>query len=96
MDGGEELVDAPRERLDEIAVDAGQEPVGHLHERHVAAQGRVHRAQLEADIAAPDDEELGGHLGELERTRRVHHARGPAPEARAARRAASPSRRWRA
>ena len=96
MDGGEELVDAPRERLDEIAVHAGQEPVGHLDERHVAAQGRVHRAQLEADVAAPDDEELGGDLGELERARRVHHARGPAPEARQHGGQRSPSRRWRA
>ena len=35
----------------------GRRPVGHLDERHLAAERRVHRAQLEADVAAADHQQ---------------------------------------
>src|SRR5439155_276788 len=70
----EELFAMARERLDEVAVHAGQEAVGHLDERHLAAERGVDLAELETDVASADDEEALGQIGELERPRRVHHA----------------------
>jgi monoamine oxidase len=65
---------AAREVLDEIAVRAGQETVGHLDERHLAAERRVDLPQLESDVAAADDQQTLRNVGHLERRRRVHDA----------------------
>ena len=70
----EELLRAPRQRLDEIAVDPWQQPIGHLHQGDATAQGGVHLAQFEADVAAADHEQTLGHVGEIERGRGIHHA----------------------
>ena len=60
--------------LHEIAVGAGQQPVEHLHHRHLAPERRVDLPELEADVAAADDEEAAGDVRDLEGRRGVHHA----------------------
>src|SRR5207244_514059 len=80
----EELLAAARERLNEVAVDAGQEAVGHLDERHLAAECGVDLAELETDVAPADDEEALGHVGGLERRGRAPHTRARLPTTRSA------------
>jgi len=74
MDLREELLAPAGQRLDERTVDARQEAVGHLDDRHLAPERRVDLPELEADVAAADDEEPLGHVGELERRCRVDDA----------------------
>ena len=50
-------LDAPPEHVDEVAVGARQQPVEHLDDGDLRAEGRVDRAQFEADVAAADDEQ---------------------------------------
>ena len=71
-----------REERDEIAIGAGQQPVGHFDDRDLRAERRVDRAQLETDVAAADDQQRLRNLRQVERAGRVHHAiavdrRGP-------------------
>src|SRR5262249_52261362 len=47
----------------------------HLDDRDLAAKRRVHAAQLETDVAAADDEQRLWNRGQIERSRRVPHAR---------------------
>src|SRR5204863_412989 len=53
----EELLAPAGERLDEVTVDTGQETIGHLDERHLAAERGVDLAELETDVPPTDDEE---------------------------------------
>ena len=59
QDLGELLVQAPLQHRDQVAVAAGQQAVGHLHHRDLAAEGGIDRAQLQADVAAADDQQGG-------------------------------------
>ena len=45
------------ENVDEVAVGAGQQPRRHLHDGDGAAERGVDGAELEADVAAADDEQ---------------------------------------
>ena len=67
--------DALGEDVDEVAVGAGQQPGRHLDDRDGAAERRVDRAQLEADVAAADDEERLRDVRQIERRGGIHHAR---------------------
>ena len=58
--------------LRDLAVHAGQDPVEELHHRHLGAEPRPHRAELEADRTCTHHEQLLRHALELERTRRRH------------------------
>src|SRR5262249_45354872 len=55
-----------------IAVYAWQETVGHLHDRHSAAQSRINATHLQTDVAAADDEQRGRHFFYLESACRIH------------------------
>ena len=59
----------------EIAIGAGQQAIGHLDHGHFRAERRVHRAELQTDIAAADDEQTIRHVRQLERRCRIEHLR---------------------
>jgi hypothetical protein len=45
------------ENVHEVAVGTGQQAAGHLDDRDLGAERRIHRSQLETDVAAADDEQ---------------------------------------
>ena len=69
------FADSLRQNVDEIAVGAGQQTRRHLDDGDLAAEGRVDAAELEADVAAADDEQRFRHVGQIERSRGVPDAR---------------------
>ncbi len=71
----ERLLDALGQRLHQVAVGAGQQPGRHLDDRHLGAERGVDRAELQADVAAADDQQRLGDLGQIERPGRVEHPR---------------------
>src|SRR5262249_24157279 len=74
VDGREELLAATGQRLHEIAVHAGEQPVHHFHDSDATTEGGIDLTQLEADVAAAHHEEAFGNLRDLQRPRRVHDA----------------------
>ena len=85
----EQLLEPLLQQVHEIAIGSGKQAAGHLDDRHLAAERRVHAAELEADVAAADDEERPRHLGQLEGGGGIHHARALERQRRNARRARS-------
>ena len=73
--GLEQALEAFVQRFDKIAVHAGQQASGHFDDGDGATQGGVDRAQLQADVAAADDEQRSRHALQLQRLRGGHHAR---------------------
>ena len=69
------LRDALGEDVHEIAIGARQQARRHLDDGDGAAERGVDGAELEADVAAADDEERLRDVGQIERGGRVHHAR---------------------
>src|SRR5262249_16703460 len=55
------------DRRGDILVLAGDEPVGHLDDRHLAPEAPVHLPELEPDVASPHDDQVGGQVVD------VHH-----------------------
>src|SRR5262249_51200521 len=78
------------ERLDQVAIDAGQQAVGEFDDGHLAAEGGVDVTEFEADVTAADDEQRRRQRLQFQRTGRVHdprrveHQRGGARWRRAA------------
>ncbi len=60
--------------VDKIAIGARQQARRHLDDGDLGAERRVDRPQLEADVAAADDEQRLGDVGKIEPAGRVHHA----------------------
>ena len=60
---------------DEVAVGAGHQAVEHFDDVETRAERRVDRSHLEADDAAADHEHPLRHRREVERPRRIEHAR---------------------
>ena len=71
-DVAELTLQAPLQRLNEVAVGARQQSVRHLDDGDLRAERGVHGAQLEADVAAAHDEQRLRHFLELECGFRVH------------------------
>ena len=80
------------ELLGDLVVDPGRDAVEELDHRHLRAQPPPHRAQLEADDARADHDQVLGHLGQARarrsttrsssrRRRRRAAASPPEPEA---------------
>ena len=69
------LGDALGEDVHEITVCAREQPGRHLHDGHGAAERGIDRSELQANVAAPDDEQGGRDVGQVQRGGRVHHAR---------------------
>src|SRR2546426_903363 len=69
------LRDALGEDVHEIAIGARQQPGRHLDDGHRAAERGVDGAELEADVAAADDEERCRGVRQIERGGGIHHAR---------------------
>ena len=72
--------------FDEIAIRAGQQSARHFDDRDLRAERGVDRAELEADVAAADDEQRLRDVGQIERGGRVHQARALDRQARHGRR----------
>jgi hypothetical protein len=75
MDRPEAPGEPPRERGDEVRVDAGEKALGQLDQRDFGAERRVDRAELEPDVAPSDDEEARRDERDRERLRRVPDSR---------------------
>ncbi len=60
-------------RSDQIAVGAGQQAVGHFDHRHFASQRGIDGAHFQPDVAAADDQQRLGHVGQFQRPGRIHH-----------------------
>ena len=69
------LPDALGQHVNQVAIGAGQEAARHFDDRDGAAERRVDRAELEADVAAADDQQRLRDVGQVERRGRIHHAR---------------------
>ncbi len=69
------LADALGEDVHEIAIGAGQQARRHFDDGDGAAERRVHRSELEPDVAAADDEQRLRDVGQIERAGGIHHAR---------------------
>ena len=82
----EELLAPPRERLDQVAVRARQQAVGHLGDGDHAPERGVDLTELETDIAAADHEQPLRNIRQLERRGGIHDAIGLEREAGHARR----------
>src|SRR5262249_42962596 len=74
VDGREELLAATGQRLHEIAVHAGEQPVHHFHDSDATTEGGIDLTHLEADVAAAHHEQVLGDLRHLECPRRIHDA----------------------
>ena len=61
------LLQQALELLGDLVVHAGQDAVEEFHDRHLGAEPPPYRAELEADHAGADDEQLSGDLRQLER-----------------------------
>ena len=62
----EECLDALLQHGYEIAIGAGQQSSRHFDNGHLAAERRVHGAELEADVAAANDEQRFRDVGDLQ------------------------------
>ena len=71
----ERLLDALREEPHQVAIGAGQQARRHFDDRHLGAERRVDRAELEADVAAADHQHRLRDLRQVERAGRIEHAR---------------------
>ena len=69
----------------EVAIGAGQQPRRHLDDGDFAAERGVDAAELEPDVAAADDEQRLGNVGQLESGRRIEHSRAVERQRRDAR-----------
>src|SRR6185503_20837233 len=58
----ESRLEPSRQVRDQISIRAGQQAVRHFDDGDLRAERRVDRAELEADIAAADNEEGPGNL----------------------------------
>jgi hypothetical protein len=72
LDGDALAGDEPLELLGHLAVEAGQDAVEILDDRHVGAEPLPHRAELQPDHAGADHHQVSRHLVELERPGRGH------------------------
>ena len=61
--------------FDQVAIGAGQQAAGHLDDGDLAAERGVDGAQLEADVAAADDEQRLRDVGQIERAGGIHQPR---------------------
>ena len=75
------------QRPDQVAVGAGQQAVGHFDHRDLAAQGGIDGAHFQPDVAAADDQQRLGHVGQFQRAGGIHHAMRGQIEGRNPRRA---------
>ena len=58
----------------DLAVDAGQDVIEELDDRHLRAEPPPHRAQLQTDDASANHEKLLRHFRKVERAGRRHNA----------------------
>ena len=82
VDAGEELLQPVVQRLDQVAIGQRQQRGRQLDDAHLRAQLGIDRAHLQADVAAADDQQALGHVGQFKRAGRVHHAVGRQLEGR--------------
>ena len=82
----EGLLDLLGQHVHQVAIGPGQQPGRHLDDGDLAAQRRVHAAELEADVATADDQQRSGHAFQVERRGRVHDPRAVEGQARHLRR----------
>ena len=54
------------QRKNQIAVGAGEQPGQHLDHGNFRSQRRVHRAQLQADVAAADHQQRSRHFAQIQ------------------------------
>ena len=66
-DGDAEAVEGAGHDGDDVVVELAEDPIGDLDDRHAAAEPGVGRTELDADVAAADDEQIVGHLGQRQR-----------------------------
>ncbi len=71
---GEILAQLLVQRADQIAIGARQETVGQFHHADARAKGRVDRAHFQADVTAADNQQRLGHVGQFQRSGRVHYS----------------------
>ncbi len=75
-DGSEAFFNPLVQGKNQIAVGAGQQAGKHLNHGNFRAQRRIHRAQLQADVAAADHQQSARHLAEIQRGGGIHDSRG--------------------
>ena len=64
-------LDPPGEDGDKIAVDAGEQPGGHFHDRDPGSQAGIHSAHFQADITAADHQHRFRNRAEIQCRGRV-------------------------
>ena len=71
----ERLLQTLVQRQHQVTIRARQQSGEHFDHSHLRAEGRIHRPQLESDVAAADHEQGLRDVLQVERAGRVHHAR---------------------
>ena len=75
QDGIENLFYPLVQRKNQVAVRAGQQSGQHFDHGNFRAQRGVHRAQLQADVAAADHQQRSRHLAQIQSGGGIHDAR---------------------